>query len=107
MLTGDQPTRAPAGLPLMSHPAQGPPNTSRWQRALNEACPANARHIGDAPGPVPVRARVVWERDGEEWVDGTAIRWDRSHVLVQINDRARCPTIGFWLRPQDVRRRGR
>jgi hypothetical protein len=46
----------------------------------------------------------VWERDGEEWVPGTAIRWDRDHVLVRLGD-PRVSTIGVWLPPQDFRRR--
>jgi hypothetical protein len=43
----------------------------------------------------------VWERDGDEWVPGTAIRWDRDHVLVRLGDR-RVSSIGVWLAPQDL-----
>jgi hypothetical protein len=79
---------------------------SEWQRARNERFPppAIARRLRDQSKPIPVTARVVWERDGEEWIDGTAIRWDQRHVLVRLDDR-RCSTIGFWLAPEDVRRR--
>lgn len=74
-----------------------------WQRATNERWPARPRDLPEQPHPIEVWARVVWERDGEEWVQGRAVRWDRAHVLVQINDR-RCQTLGFWLPPADVRR---
>ena len=74
------------------------------QRALNERFPPHARRIRDRPDPIRGEARIVWERDGEEWVPGTAIRWDRDHVLVRLGDR-RCSTIGLWLPPQDFRKR--
>jgi hypothetical protein len=74
-----------------------------WQRALNERWPARPRDLPQQPDPIEVRARVVWERDGEEWVQGKAVRWDQHHVLVQIHD-PRCQTLGFWLPPADVRR---
>ncbi len=77
--------------------------TEHWQRALNERFPPHARRLVDRPHPIRGRARVVWERDGEVWVPGVAIRWDRHHVLVRIND-ARCSTAGVWLPPTDFRR---
>ena len=83
-------------------PDGGP--TAYWQNAVNERFPKHARELRDQPNPIEVVARIEWERDGEEWVPGTAIRWDRNHVLVRIGDR-RCRTIGVWLAPHDVRRR--
>jgi hypothetical protein len=79
------------------------PGPERWQKALNERFPPNARWIPDQPNPIKVRVRIEWERDGEEWVPGTAIRWDRRHVLVRIGGR-RYATIGFWMPPEDVQR---
>ena len=35
----------------------------------------HARGIPDQPNPIRVRARIVWEGDGEEWIDATARRW--------------------------------
>jgi hypothetical protein len=67
-----------------------------WQKALNERFPPHARRLEDRSNPIRGVARVVWERDGEEWVPGVAIRWDRQHVLVRLNDR-RCTSIGVWL----------
>lgn len=79
----------------------GPPPV---QKILNQEFPANARQLKDQPNPIKVTVRIVWEHDGEEWIEGTAIRWDRTHVLVSFGDR-RNPTIGAWVRPADVRRR--
>ena len=62
-----------------------------------------ARALADRPDSVRGEARIVWERDGEEWVPATAIRWDRQHVLVRIGDR-RSSALGTWLAPEDFRR---
>lgn len=76
-----------------------------YQKALNEQWPpgTQARTIPDRD-PIAVWARVVWERDGELWVAGEAVKWDQRHVLVAIHD-PRVQTRGFWLRPADVHRR--
>lgn len=70
-----------------------------WQEARN-ALPARPSYR-DRP-PVPVRARVEWERDGEVWVDGTATRlgFDGA-IFAELHDR-RCSIIGVWLLPDDV-----
>ena len=70
-----------------------------WQKTLNETGARPSFH--DKP-PVPVRARVEWERDGAVWVDGTATRlgYDGA-IFVEITDR-RCSAIGVWLKPVDV-----
>ena len=54
--------------------------------------------------PVPVRARVVFAGDGEEWLNGVAVRWVRPVVFVQISDR-RLSGAGLWLPAGDVQRR--
>ena len=48
--------------------------------------------------------RIVWQRDGEEWINGVARRWDSEHVWVEFGD-MRNVTSGAWVRPVDVRRR--
>jgi hypothetical protein len=70
----------------------GPPG-GRWQNITNEAFPADARTIPDQRNPIPVLVRVVWERDGEEWLAGEATRWTCTHVFVAFGD-ARLATIG-------------
>lgn len=75
-----------------------------WQKIRNDA---GARGSYQDRQPVPVRARVVFERDGTEWVDGTATRlgFDGA-IFVELNDR-RCQAIGAWLSPGDVWREGK
>jgi hypothetical protein len=51
-----------------------------------------------------VTVRVVWERDGEEWIEGEATRWTDRVVFVTFWDR-RLSTIEVWVVPDDVRRR--
>ncbi|MGO2037019.1 MAG: hypothetical protein ACTH2U_11120 [Brevibacterium sp.] len=52
---------------------------------------------------VPVRARIVWERDGEEWKGGHAIRLDveGNAIFVEFLD-SRKKFTGAWLHPDDV-----
>jgi hypothetical protein len=80
------------------------PTGGHWQTITNERFPPDARTIPDQRHPIPVIVRVVWKRDGEEWIDGDAIRWARTHVFVTFGDR-RLSTIGVWVAPGDVRRR--
>lgn len=70
-----------------------------WQKIGNDAGARGS--FRDRPA-APVRARVVWERDGAEWVEGTATRlgFDGA-IFVELSDR-RCATIGVWLAPDDV-----
>lgn len=70
-----------------------------WQKILN-ARPALGS-FQNRP-PAEVRARIVWERDGSEGVDGVATRlgFDGA-IFVELKDR-RCSTIGVWLSPDDV-----
>lgn len=52
---------------------------------------------------IPVRARLVWEGDGEEWAEGNARRLDADDpaIYVELDDR-RSRTVGVWLHPDDV-----
>lgn len=83
-------------------------NQKRWdeghQLILNDH-QVPPRHLQtDPPAPIPVRARIVWEDDGEEWIDTTADAWFRTTVLVLVSDR-RSRTRGAWLDASDIRRR--
>jgi hypothetical protein len=73
-----------------------------WQRVLNERWPPDPRDVPEREA-IPVRVRVVWERDGEEWVDGLACRWTRERVYVELRD-VRSMTLGVWVSASDVRR---
>lgn len=69
-----------------------------WQGIVN-ALPARDRP--NRP-PVPVRTRIVWSVDGEEWLDGEAERLDPGRAIyVRLHDR-RCSLLGAWLHPDDV-----
>ena len=70
-----------------------------WQKVRNGA---GARGSYRDRPPVPVRARVVFEHDGEVWLDGTATRlgFDCA-IFVELKDR-RVQTVGVWLDPHDV-----
>lgn len=49
-----------------------------------------------------VRARVVFERDGEVWLDGIATRLGLDGpICVELKD-PRVQTIVVWLPPDDV-----
>lgn len=74
-------------------------NPPRWQKVLN-SLPARARPDRKK---IPVRARVVWERDGEEWLDGNALRLDPGiAIFVELSGQPRCKFTGVWLDPKDV-----
>ncbi|WP_328321860.1 hypothetical protein OHA70_25525 [Kribbella sp. NBC_00382] len=68
--------------------------------------PAVARTLQPFPSDyrIDVDARLVWEVDGEEWVEATAIAWTQHHVKLFCQDpRLLVPYV--WLAPADVRRR--
>jgi hypothetical protein len=55
-------------------------------------------------GWIEVTARLVWEKDGEEFLDTAAFAWTSRLVLVQLAD-PRYLFRGVWLDPSDVKRR--
>lgn len=85
------------------------PVVPSWQRCLNAAATPPVREQRDIDG-VRVRARWVWERDGEEWIEGRVMSvWRRRGfedvVLVHRAHRdPRGQTLGEWLRASDVER---
>jgi hypothetical protein len=83
-----------------------PEHVRKWQTVLNACWPDDPASFRDHPG-IPVTVRIQWGRDGEEWRDGIAKRWDAEHVWVEVDDypRHRLSSRGVWVRPADVRRR--
>ena len=61
----------------------------------------HARGVPDRE-PVSVWVRIDWERDGQEWLEGTATRWTNA-VFVRVDDR-RLRGFGVWVPSGDVRR---
>lgn len=73
------------------------------QRILN-AHPIPPRFTR-ARQPIPVRARIEWERDGVELVDTHANAWTHSLVLVDVHGRGRYHLASVWVGVEDVVRR--
>ena len=96
---------------LVTNPDFVHPVTSRWQRILNGRGVPERSAQHDLPVPVPVRARVVWERDGEETkaavvVATSRVRGHAPLVLVHWSGtEPRSMTLGAWLVESDVERR--
>lgn len=77
-----------------------------WQDILNaRAIPERRRQIRGTEHEI--RARIEWERDGEEWITTRTSMWTRDPdtVLVQMLD-PRWRTRGVWVGAEDVRRVG-
>jgi hypothetical protein len=53
--------------------------------------------------PVPVVARIVWEDDGEEFIETIAAGWSGQLVYVRMPDR-RYRLTSVWLDAADVKR---
>ena len=71
-----------------------------WQTILNAG---PKRHDVDTRPEIAGRARVVWERDGEEWVACVVEARDErdGSIGVYIPDERTGP-LAVWLRPDDV-----
>jgi len=54
--------------------------------------------------PVPVVARIVWEGDGEDFIETVAAGWSGQNVYVRLPDR-RYRLTSVWLDAADVTRR--
>ena len=84
-----------------------PPSWNARLQRLTNAHPVPARRAQHwTPDPIPVTARLVWERDGLEYQAGRAVAWTTRLVLVHFDRELRLQTHGAWLRPVDVRRTG-
>ena len=83
----------------MSEYSQFSPGPPDYQSITN-ALPARFQRNRER---IPVQARLVWENDGEEWVNGLALRLDTTDgaIFVEFQD-ARKRFTGAWLLPDDV-----
>lgn len=94
----------------MTEPTFNHPVASLWQRCLNAVPVPPVREQRDVVHGALVRARWVWERDGEAWLDGRVMAaWERpGHedvVLVhRLHRDPRGRTHGEWLWAHDVQR---
>jgi hypothetical protein len=64
-----------------------PHHPERYQDVTNKSWPPPdvARRLSDHAA-IPVIVRIVWGRDGETHLDGTATRWAGQHVFVRFAD---------------------
>lgn len=75
------------------------------QRILNaHEVPPHSAQV-DLHPCVPVRARIVWEKDGVEYMETTAYAYSGRLILVHTNDRRNHGT-GVWLSVEDALRLG-
>lgn len=73
---------------------------------ITNALDVPRRFVDLRSDPVPVRARLVWELSGEQWVDTWATAWRRVRgevpmVLVVVDD-PRSVIRGVWVPAHDV-----
>jgi hypothetical protein len=78
------------------------PIPRQHQVALNRFTPPTGK-LPMRPNPFPVRVRIEWSGDGEQWQNGDAIAWNASHVHVRLSD-PEVYGVYVWLHPQDVQR---
>ena len=95
----------------MAGDAYGGPNPpGGWQSVLNQSWPLvddkGRRHAEGIPrrAPIAVTARIVFDVDGEVWLEGTADRWHGRYVCVELHD-PRLQVRYVWVDASDVRRR--
>jgi hypothetical protein len=81
-----------------------PPHVLARREVLNMHWPPRPVEFRHRRPGIVVRVRVVWQQDGEEYVEGVATRWDADHVYVEVRDQ-RLQGNGVWVKPQDVYRR--
>lgn len=81
--------------------------TNSWDAQLQKVLNAHhvSEHFTNAREPIPITVHILWEHDGEEWIEGRAVAWTRTLVLVYFDSRGRLPTNGVWVDAGDVKRR--
>jgi hypothetical protein len=101
---------ADATIRVVNHGATFPGPPKGAQDVLNASWPLvdengepHARGI-PARDPIPVRVRITFERDGDVWLDGLAVRWHGRHVCVECGD-PRLRVRYVWVAAGDVIRR--
>lgn len=75
----------------------------QWQAILNAAPIPARRAQRDLPSPVPIDARVIWERDGLEVIRTLAHGWAGHLAYVELRD-PRAHIRWVWLPAEDVTR---
>jgi len=82
-----------------------PPHVLAWRKVLNGHWPPKPTEFRNRDHGIAVRVRIVWDCDGEEYLEGVATRWDVDHVYVEVRHENRLQGNGVWVKPSDVYRR--
>lgn len=75
-----------------------------WQPLTNAHSVPDRRLQHDLTTPVPVRVRLIWQRDGPELLDTIALGWAGHLVRVQVRD-LRSRAAYAWVHAEHVARR--
>ena len=76
----------------------------RWQAITNSRAVPERRLQRELTTPVPVRVRLIWAKDGVEFIDTIALGWAGQVVRVQLHDpRSRAAFV--WVHIEHVVRR--
>ena len=75
-----------------------------WQ-AITNAREVPERHLQhELAAPIPVRVRLIWAKDGVEFIDTLAVGWAGQLVHVQVRD-VRLRARYVWVHVEHVQRR--
>ena len=85
----------------MGESVHSQPGWSPGQAILNDTGARMPEHTLDPQ--VPIFARIVWEDDGEEYLDTVALGWTGRDVYVRMTD-TRYELRAVWLDARDVTR---
>ena len=77
------------GVTFEVRPSRDPSWWEGRQEVLNARRVPERRVQRTAPDPIPVRARIVWAKDGEELITTRCMAWTSRLALVELSD-ARC-----------------
>jgi hypothetical protein len=86
----------------VDEPVHRLPGWSPGQKILNDTGAREPEHTFRQP--VPIKARIVWAEDGEEYIETVAAGWTGRDVYVRLPDR-RYRFTSVWLDADDVKRR--
>lgn len=75
-----------------------------WQPIINAHEVPDRRLQQELATPIPVRVRLIWQRDGTELLDTIAVGWAGQLVHVQVRD-VRVRIRFAWVHAEHVARR--
>lgn len=79
-------------------------NREHWQALTNAREVPERRLQHELAAPIPVRVRLIWQRDGVEFLDTLAVGWAGQLVHVQLRD-VRSRAAFAWVHAEHVQRR--